>query len=540
MNKMGIDTMLNVLLPLLALSVLIGSIPTTCNAESFEYSSDMQVRLGETWNPLDPYTRASVFKCFEPVLPINSPVAREIFYEDFVENFQSLKEKANIKISGSGSTSFGITKLKLDAEYESLKETISNNRSIVYAVAGSRTYEPALIESLAITTEGENLLNGDADNFYRKCGKSIVTSVTYQSNLSVLYIFKTSKSSYREKIMTAISGAVSSGSTKGSVDVNLLSEVKKIDKSAQLEVRVYQDGFRDNSVSVSALIALPPGDIKSVRKKITEIIEKIVFSNSQIIKFSADPVSTYFDVKPISDWKHVSKAYSALDTLKMFADRLIRRYYKLEDLQIDIEKGLLKFKHGMEEEVLKEKNKIISQLDSLVQVAKNCFDINEEICVVEEVPVLSKYLDFVDLDFGEFVGWRAEAGQNWYNRPREQVEAVVDFWPVFIVKNIRLIRYLQLERNGHSQVLINQKQLEEIGNLTEINFKHFWTSNHNFGHYCFSGRWAEDCNPFAGDKKKIMNMTKLNEKNFAYKIVVTDIEGSEKHYNLPNPSEIAY
>lgn len=529
--------LLHSLLPILAATL---SFSSTGLAETFDYRRDMQVRLGETWNPLSPFSRASLGACFESELPDNNPTATDSISESYIEKFAELEDRSLLQISASGSTSFGISSLKVDASLETIRESLSTNRSIVYSVVGKRLYGTHSLQAADLNQRGLDAVAAeDSDEFYRKCGRSIITAASYQSTVSVVYIFTFSNASNREQIRAALSASASYGTSSGEIKTNMLTEARKIDTSTELEVLIFQDGIRDANSSLSTLLTITPGDITAVRIAVKDAIDGITFKNSQLVRFSADPISNFFSIPSDPDWQYVSRAYNALEILKTQSDRIVRRYGQLQQLQLDVEYGSAKYRENMEAALLSEKNTLISQLTQLADHARVCFENADEICSTEETSISSALLQYVEIDFGSFLGWQARVFGNYYDSHGERVHRSAAFWPTFSIKNVRLIRSLQLERNGNVLSYLQGDALNAALAGSELDFASIWESSHSANDYCWRGNWT-GCNNWAADVTGHKNGFRSRESQFEYKLVIEDIEGNSTEIFPPNPSSVTY
>lgn len=517
---------------------------TAAFAESFNYNSEMQVRLGETWNPLSPFSKASLSSCFLSTVPTSPPPFEDRTSESFVSEFSELATKAAVEITASGSTSFGVSKIKADASLETLKESFRDNRSVVYSVSITRTYGNFSITNAVLNDFGQERLavaneKTNPELFYKRCGRSLVTSINSETTLSVLYLFRASSASNRDKVRAAISAAVSSGLSNAEGSLNILNEARSADSTTEMEVLIYQNGQRDSTDAVSDIVGNNPGDLVRARAAIRAGIGAIKFENSPIKKFSADPISNFFDIAPEPSWQYVSRAYSSLEVIQRQADRFIDRYLDLELVQVDVSNGLMDYRENGEIQLISEKNLLLQRLSELSTLARSCFrDANQE-CSTVEVPVASGVLKYVEVDFGSSLGWRARAYGHGYNANQERVYRSNAYWPLFQIGNLRLIRSVKLVRNGNVKSALNRDALLEAVKGGILNFQGIFESTHSANSYCWRGDWT-GCDNWAANTQGHMNELKAREAKFNYELVVEDIEGNILSIPSPNPTQTTY
>jgi hypothetical protein len=520
------------------------SIGQTALGETFDYEPDMQVTLGNTWNPFSPFSRAALSTCFDSTVPASIPSAANTVQEKLVQNFSELEESAAVKITASGSTSFGLATVRADASLETLREAFNSNTSIAYSVVGTREYSPQLLEDAVLNTSGSERLDqansgGDPEIFYRRCGRSIVTSVRKMSTVSVLYVFRFSDASSRERIESAITVGASSAGSSGNASVNLLQEARSIDQSTTLDVYLFQNGVTDSSGTLADFLSIEPGDITAVRSKMGEALDEIAFDSAPIFRFSADAVSNFFDVNEEADWRYIGRAYASLDHLKSQADNIVRRYLSLEDVQSDVERGLASFQEGMEDELIQEKGDMIGLLSDLADTARSCFDNPQTTCPVEEAPISTTTLHFINVQLAENAGWRARAHDNYYDSHGERVHRSASFWPTITIRNQRLIRSLELIRNDNPLQFLDANSIANLMSNSALSFEPVWNSTHRQNDYCFRGDWT-GCNNWAADTSKHMNELKLREADFSYQFIITDIEGGKTMIDIGNASSYSF
>lgn len=513
-------------------------------AEVITYQPGMIVNLGESFDPFEPFESGGLGDCFNIDLRASTPVAQEKYTEGFVSTFNEFTQKTGLSLSTSGSGSFGLAKISASATYKKEREIFNSEKSVVYVVSGTRTYNPQRVKKITLTTEGKDLLDqantaNDSKLFYRPCGRGLVTSVVKETNISVAYIFTASDARKTEAISSAISAAVSSPKASGGASTNITKSVKQVDSSVTVDVRIFQSGTLDKSDSLKSIIGIEPGDISSVRDNLKKAIMAISWGSSQIKSFNVDKISRHFDIEKDPKFRYISSIYNGLDKAKKNADNLVRRYIQLDDVLSSNGVAGFKIKDTEVASIKRERDEIEHKLRQLVDKTRACFEEEKDSCEMEIIDVSSKILDKLVIDFGGFNQWKASASGG-YNNHSERIESNADFWPVFSIRNIKYINRFELIRNGNSVVALYENG--ELGNrvnnsILEISDLKF---NAKDSQYCWRGRWGEDCNPWAADTSRHKNHLKTKFGNTTFAAVIVDIEGNRININVPQISSQSY
>lgn len=514
-------------------------------AQNFDFETDMKVQLGYSWNPLEPYRRASLAQCFQADIPSDSPVAEVTFSESFVETFQELERKSNVTVRAKGASSFGLARVSASAEYSRYKEVFSSDTSLVYAVSGVRRYNAKHIVGADLTSFGTTKLNEANEKtnpqiFYRACGKALIDSEVRETQISLIYIFKTSSSRSRERVRAAISAAIKSPTGGGGGSVDFISEARKVDSSVTYNTEVYQNGVRDSIPAVDLVVANAPGDIKEVRKAFRTAIANMRWENSPVVRFSAVNISDHFDIPRDTDADYVDAAYRSLDVLKSYADRVVQRYVQLEMLQQDVSARKVVYRPGKEVELISEKSDLLDTIELLINSAKKCFANARAVCRVDEPQIDNRLLHFVVVDFGNFLTWNAHVSGNHYDSHTERIKATVRYWPSYVVKNRRLIREIRFFRNGGLEKVLSGGSLDDRLSDSVLNLRDTWYREYRRSTYCWRGRWGEDCNPWAADIRRHKNETKDQDRGAQYEWIIVDIEGNEYRASHINAHQKGY
>ena len=506
---------------------------TNAKAEIFTYLNGTNITLGNSWNPLKPYSAGGLTTCFSSTKSAGAPTASEQFSEGFTENFQQFKQLTSYSTSVAGSSSYGLAKISAFASYDSIRESLSTNRAIIYVVTGTRTYSPSFITSAQLTPAGEEILKkdkGNGEEFYKACGESLVTSITKEAKISLAYIFTASSSEKKEALKVAISAAVNGVTAGGKFNAKIFEEAKKVDSSASVDLKVFQSGTLDNSATVRNIVGLEPGAIGEVREKLRTAISTMTWESSPIIFFNADKVSDHFSV-PSLDWTHVSKAYSRIDNMQETSERYVQRYMQLKEVLTEADKTTIKLKPDAKAKIIAELSSIDSRLLDLVDTAKACLAGSNTNCNTPYVEISTRIISYIDMDLGRFNAWRGQ-GSGSYDRPPEQIRYRADFWPEFTIKNLNYIRSADLTRDSVPVSHLESSVLKSSAVDGILSFKTFYLTSYSNNEYCWSGKWGEICNPWAANNT--LHMNKLKGRNSStYSLILTDVEGNQ--YLLPIP-----
>ncbi|TQV88348.1 hypothetical protein [Aliikangiella coralliicola] len=506
-------------------------------AESLSYQPGMIVNLGETFDPFAPFESGSLGECFDVTFKNTTPNGQEQYTEGFVSSFSEYIKKTGLSLSGSGSGNFGMAKASASANFKRDREIFQSNKSVVYIVSGTRTYNPQRIKRVKLSDEGKALLTeastqNDPSIFYMPCGRGIVTSVQKETNISIAYIFTASDSKKTEAIASAISAAVSGVKGKASTTANITSSVKQVDTSATVDTKIFQSGVIDGSDSLKSIIGSQPGDINSVRENLKKAISAISWKSSQIKQFTVDKISRHFKIAKDPDFRYISNLYTNLDKAKTAADRLVERYIQLDDILNADGLAGFKIKKGEVPKIKKERNDIEAKLKDLIKITQTCFEDNKDTCNVPTIDVSFKILDKLDIEFGGFAQWKATAGGA-YNSHSERIESNADFWPMFTIRNLKYIDRLEFIQDNTIQlaVLNNAVLSKRINNsILELNEIKLHAQD---SQYCWRGRWGEECNPWASDTSRHKNHLKSKHASKSFMAKIIDTEGNLIEIKVP-------
>ncbi|MDA9951013.1 hypothetical protein N9D31_00430 [Oligoflexaceae bacterium] len=523
---------------------LIFAATSPIQAEQFTYQKDMVVDLGESWSPQDPFAIGALNKCIEYQVSEKSPVATENYSESFVDTFSEFKSATSLSFSASGSGSYGLSKVSASASFQSIRDVFADNKSVVYVVTGSRSYNPVRLSDANLTSHARELLSQavisqNSDEFYRKCGEAVVTSIAKETNISLAYIFTASNSSLKKKIKAAISAAVSSGGQKGSVDTNIMTAVSKIDHSVNLQVEILQAGTLDNSDSLKSIVGIEPGDIQQIRDALRLAINSITWRSSQIKTFTASRLSKFFDIPQQPDWKYVAKAFTKLDKIRGVSDSIVSRYLQLEDILDDADQARVTIKAGMRGVIEDEMDDLEDKLQILVDTARECFETKAVHCRVPRMKIGNKVLPFIDVEFGSFSKWSYLLTKAHYDSHSQVIYGGADFWPEFIIYNTKYLRSISLLRNGQVEAFLDDEQIREAVSNKKLTMQPHNRSSYVYHSHCWSGEWGEKCAPWAKNAMRHIRTLQTQGSDY-YTLELIDVEGGKTEIAVPKLSETTF
>jgi hypothetical protein len=521
-------------------TVLVGLLFLTVSrmacAESFQYQPGMNVALGSAWNPATPFDVAGLGGCLQYTKDPAPANLKESFNEQFVDNYSQLESAAGVAYSSSASARFGIAKASAAASFSALRSEARSDRSVIYVVRGSRSYEPVRVKTLELTAAGVEALakarsTSDSSEFFRPCGSSVVTSITKAADISLVYVFKASSAALREKIKAAVTAAVSTPKVNAQGALNIFSEVQKVDSSIQVSLEVLQSGTIDNTPTVRDLVGATPGSISEIRERLKQAVGAITWENAGITAFTADPIDKHLNVVKGDSLAAVLNAYGRIDSLRETSNRLVARYLQLRDVLSDADVGDIVLKPGAREQVTAEIGSVDLQLDSLVSTARTCLESPKEPCKAPFQDISRRVLQWVSVDYGSFSTWAGEVQGARYENVPERVRWTATIWPVFTVMNLKYVKQIALEENGRPIAVVSSSSIPLLTKDGALSWQPRWSTSFNGNEYCFRGQWGEVCNPRAADRQGLLNSSRANSNS--YRIAVVDVEGGVTYINAP-------
>jgi hypothetical protein len=518
------------------LPALFLALASTAHAEVFQYQEGMNVQLGAAWNPATPFDVAGLSSCIQHKVSSKLPNVKEAFSEQFVDNFSQLETALGASYNTSASGRFGIAKASVAATVSALRTEARSDRSVIYVVRGSRSYDPVRISSLSLSPDGaaaaaKAKASGSAGDFYRPCGTSVITSVSKASSISLVYVFKASSAAKREQIKAAVSAAVSTPKASATQALNIFSEVQRVDSEVQVNLEVMQVGASEHVATVRDLVGITPGSITEIREALKKVVAAITWESAGVVSFTADPFDKHLDVVKGDGLAQVLNAYSRIDSLRETSNRLVARYLQLRDLLSDADTGDVKLKADARPQVLSEIDQVDSQLDRLVSTARACLETPAEPCKSPFQDVSRKVLHWVDVSYGAFSTWAGEVHNNRYENVPERIRWSAKLWPVFLLTNTKYVKSAALTENGNPVAVLQSSLLASHTSNGLLSWKPLWSWSYNGDQYCFRGVWGEQCNPRYMDKPTLLSHSRTNGN--AYSMTVVDIEGGVTRIPAP-------
>ncbi|ANB24735.1 hypothetical protein A6F57_05625 [Alteromonas stellipolaris] len=510
----------------------------------FQYESGMPLHLGVGWDPQNPESNKLIMGYLRPAEPsTKTPAATDNFSTSFIDNFSQLEETMSRSLDVSGKGKVGVFKAEGKASYSSTRAHFRSNSNVVWAISGKRTYDVVSAFGLEITERGQELIDeisqsGDFEGMQRKIGSHIVTSLTKEAEIHVLYIFTASDTSKMEQIKSAISAAASYGSASGQASVSIFKEVKKKDSNVQFSVKVLHRGIDDEDDSLSQLVAEAPGDIVKARQLMSSAISQISWEDAPIKEFAAEPLASIFPL-PHPDYD-VDLLMSRVSRMRTTQSRIVDRYLELDDLIERDARSNIELKTGAIAAIREEMEYLDDRFLEIDGTIKGILQTPKEFTQYPDVSISSGRLHWITLDFGAFLSWESEVTGNTYNNHSERIQGKVTFWPKFLIKNPDLIKRFELKRNN--SVLFSISTGELNGKLHSGNFDTYelFKSTHQVNEYCWRGNWGEVCAPRAQNTSWYKNHTKQNEKSYSYQFVIVDAENNVHSFPFNNASIQAF
>lgn len=504
----------------------------------FQYESGMPLQLGVGWDPQNPESNKMIMGYLSPAEPsTTTPSASDNFSTSFIDSFAQMEQTMSRSLDVSGKGKIGVFKAEGKASYASTRKHFRSNRKVVWAMSGKRIYDVVSAFGLNITDRGQSLIeeistSGDFDELQRKMGSHIVTSLTKEAEIHILYIFTVSNSSKMEQVKSAISVAASLGPNSGQASVSIFDEVKKKDSNIQFSVEILHRGIDDEDESLSQLVAEAPGDLVKARHLMSSAISQINWSDAPIKEFAAEPLASIFPL-PNPDYD-VDLMISRISRMRTTQSRIVDRYLELDDLIVRDSQSNIELVTGAVASINDEMKYLDERFMEIDSTIKGIYEDPKTFTQYPDVQIHSGRLHWIALDFGKFLSWGSEVSGNTYNSHSERMQGSVSFWPRFLIKNPDLIKRFELVRNN--SILYSLSQGDLVGRIDSGNFdtKSLWKASHQVNDYCWRGHWGEVCTPRASDKQWYINHVKPNERSYAYEYVIVDVENNVHKFPFNN------
>ena len=508
---------------------------------TIDYEQGMQVKLGGAFDPFKPFDTAALGSCYDVVIDEQEDIiATEQFSSKFINSYEEFIKETGQKFQLSAKGNFGLSQIGASVSQSKEKAVFEDNNSIIYIVSGTKIYNPKTAVNISLNTEGNSILKADKSleqvtkGFYKRCGRGLVTSITKETKISVVYIFEASSSSKRESIQSAITASASgtAGSIKASYNIN--QAARKADESVKVTIRVYQSGTLDNDASVKDIIGEDPGDISIVRTNLKAAISDISWKSSQIKSFNTDPVAYHFDVGDEEDFDFIDYAYIALNEARKSSSSLVERYNTLNSL-LNKKSNAIQIK--AKDELLSELKSIKKSLRHLSKQMKVCFrsgGMGDE-CDIDRYEINNSVDQYVSFSHGGFQLWSATINSSGYNHGNERLIADLTYYPIIEIYNLEYLKKLEYVVQGVVVASLTHDELTSMVNndkltlprVSQLNTSHVW--------YCWSApkHIEEVCNP-ALKPANLKNLFKSRFSAIKSEIVFHSIFNDKQIIELPS------
>lgn len=504
---------------------------------------ETSIKLGQSWEPKSPMSSKYLCGFFQSSNVDEAHInATDVFSQSFAENFSEFQKMTKISIDANGKTSVGVFKIQGDASFDQQREFFRSDRKVVWIISGKRTYEPVTLQKIELTEKGKTELklaqdSHDFTNFIGVTGSHIVTSITKEAEINLIYVFTVSNSSLKENLKTAISLSANGGLSSSGIKTSFIDELKKVDNNLDYQVYTLQKGVADNSPALANIISAAPGDIDEVRKQLDLVVKSFLWQNSMITQFKAEPISSLMNMD-YNDRYNYDRLALKVNRIKLLQDQIVTRYLELSDVIKSFSLGNIVSKTGAEDEIKIEMDTLLNHFDLTISSLKSIY-INPRQSV-PDIKISTGVIKWFVLDFGNFLRWDYETTGNWYDSQAELVKGMTTFWPCFYIKNIYYIKRFEIIKNGITVASFSQKQLQQNCLNDNTNIRAIYSLSFNYCDYCFRGRWGEECNPRKDNKPAFANNLKANENGINYSYRIIDIENNKYEYQFINPSKQVY
>lgn len=509
----------------------------------FLYEHGMQIHLGIGWEPQKPLSNKLIGGYLQIADPSDhSPNATDRTEQKFIDSFREYEETTRLSLSAKGKGSFGVYKVSGSASYSEERSIFRSSRNVVWSISMKRTYDPISATGVKLTEAGETLFgeisaNQDVDRLKRRVGSHLVTSISREAEITLLYIFTASNAAKTSEIKSAVSAHVSGATGGGGVDSSFERAIRNVDNSVQLDFRLVHAGVDDDSGSLSEILAAAPGDLSEVRSKIGAALAAIEWERSPITEFGAEPLSDIFDLpQPDYSAELLENRKARLHDLQR---RIVQRILELDDLREQNRTSEIELVNGAEGEITLEVeglDKSFQEVNALIKIAS---EDPEGFTGIPSIDISFGKLHWVKLDFGSLMQWNADASGH-YNNHSERVETSATFWPEFVLKTINYIGRFELVRNGVTVFSLSQQEIWDNLKHGRLDARAFYSSSHSANAYCWRGHWGETCNPWAADTRGHKNGLKARERKFSYSMRIIDIENNVHEFKIGNPADQEY
>jgi hypothetical protein len=529
----------------LILSVMVVFSSSLLFAEVFSYENGMHIVLGQGWDPFNPNRSKADRGYFESEVQAGNYIAEDSFSQRFSDSFSEFSQTVNLRTSINASGSLGLVSMASQIDHSSQRRMFQDSRYVVWIVSGTRRYESVYASNIALTDKGNQLLSesieaNDPDAFYRFAGRSIVTSITKESNISLVYIFKTSNSEAASEVRSAISSSANYVAGSASVDVNMMETITEIDNSVELSVEIYQSGVQDNIQVLNEIIAYEPGNISRVREQLLAALSAISWENSPITEFTAAPVNDFFNISDDERWGDVAHIYDDIYRIRHLIGRCATRYFDLQNLLRKVDNFEVELRDDDARGEIESEMRILEEtVQELVVIGNQYLDGELEELNIPEVQLNNDFLKWINPDYALFMNWDYEIINSTYSKNSERIDATAIMWPLIILKNIEYIQSVELIQGMNRVVYLDGDSIESHMVDGVFSFKELFTQYVHERWYCWGGQKTV-CTNTANNHAAVANRLRNRAPVITYWFGVTDINGNSFMYPVKSLQEITF
>jgi hypothetical protein len=517
----------------------------------YEYHPASTARLGYAYDPRRPYEDKTTGGYIEwtnteqegeeDELEVQTG-ASQSFKISEVTNRKQLYEAMSLDVNIEAK--YNLFSAKASLKFES--EFTFDEKTLVYVATGKKVYLPQTKNGvLELSKKGERVwkkINSIAKllNFQRAVGTEVVTRVQRGSFVSVVYIFKCSSASYKQKIKSALNV----GWSTGSASVNFSTQIQSIDESMSIITEGFQSGVSTNQVDprISEIIDASPGDIIAVRSKFKEILSNISIrdrDSSPIISFNTTSISdteTIFDSQYKDDFDRlisldpvVDSAVQALSVKFLLNENRLSTAQKFLDQwnPLDFIIGSKKLIEDNILELQKVKSAILKFNSKLILAS------DDSIFTSMQIPNVSPltYSDILISPLTLPLTWKSRTTAD-QQAPQQGIFTTY-MWPMIYVKFPEIIKFIIVWYNNQRLKVISRNDINMIIQ-EQGSFEKAWgIMERDFNIYI----WGWHQNLVTAEIANRNSIHNLRQKGKMFSLEVVFDDGSHETVQIGNPSE---
>ena len=459
---------------LLALMLLLAT-PYRVWGQQVALYGHFPLALGQGWDPLEPDVSRTVGGCF--VSPRNTPEAAAAnvdAYTAWDDEESTFFRSTGLRVSAGGAFVAG----SVGIGYQTATVLETSERSLTWALVVRKEFPGVQVEAVELTSKGARLrdllYNGKADPeaVFTECGRVVVTGLTRETKLSIVYTATFSSSSRMEAARGELKATYKGMS--GSVDYEDI--VRQHDTRAIVDIQIYLDGVASDDTSLARLIRQNPTDIQAIRNSAADVLEAmsgegIVRSASLVpaVDIFADP---QIDALAVDD---------RLDIVWDLSARLleVEAYLtEVRELRDDLQRVLALEQDGRFTLEGDQRDALVAGVTAANQKLERLVDLRNgcraaaHLAACEplaERPSLDPAIrairptSFLPEDWLKFVGWRDR--QHWINyvAQGEYFRTRLEVWPLFDIMDIHFVKEITFRNQSDRVVRLKRRDLSASG-----------------------------------------------------------------------------